>query len=290
MKNIRHKVNPNISFYTNINMDENKRDSIYNKHTILNELDELIEDMDGLTYLTYKINRDKYKKVLSETDFDKIDKYIDNMKVFFMDLDKTNHEDVYKLIKLLHNMSNVVEYNDDIYIKTINRIYDESQKNILFKSKFEDVPYIYYDLIYNFNKYPINLEDDIINIHNIIDEIYHETDIDKLFTYGIDTFYLKELDKDLEYVKIRDLVYDHDLGEKMLDDDDYFKYLKIMRKKKEDAKNIADEKKIIEREKIRRQRIERNSKIMKKHVNIEDIISDYKDNITTDIDMHKKIT
>lgn len=145
-------------------------------------------------------------------------------------------------------------------------------------------------MIYNFNKYPINLEDDIINIHNIIDEIYHETDIDKLFTYGIDTFYLKELDKDLEYVKIRDLVYDHDLGEKMLDDDDYFKYLKIMRKKKEDAKNIADEKKIIEREKIRRQRIERNSKIMKKHVNIEDIISDYKDNITTDIDMHKKIT
>lgn len=71
--------------------------------------------MDGLTYLTYKINRDKYKKVLSETDFDKIDKYIDNIKVFFMDLDKTNHEDVYKLIKSLHNMSNVMEYNDDIY-------------------------------------------------------------------------------------------------------------------------------------------------------------------------------
>lgn len=252
------------------------------KSITLEQLEELINNIDSnaISYLLYKVDREQYKKLFNnKDDFNKIDQLIEHLKVFAEDLNHMNHNDVKRIIYSVHYLLQYLgkKYNNSNYVSIINKIYNALQSNNEFKQIFEKYPYLYHDFVNNSDKYPIDANMDIMDIHNYIEDIYNEEDVDEMFTHGINFNYLDMLNNDPEYVNAMKLFCDHQANIIQLSDNDYFKYLNIKNKKEEEAKIKAEEQNAVERVRIKYER-ENRKNLHGGYNNINNMISECKSN------------
>lgn len=111
-------------------------------------------DSFDISYLLYKTKREEYRKLLSNDDFNTVDKLIEHLNIFASNINRMNSNHVMKLIDSFHYFSQILNENNDHFLNVMNNIYNafKSDSNEEFKQLFNLKPYLYYDLIFNFEK------------------------------------------------------------------------------------------------------------------------------------------
>jgi hypothetical protein len=115
----------------------------------------------SMSYLLYKIDREQYKILLGDS-FDEIDNIIEHLKIF-EEINYMKHDDVIKLFETLLYF----KQNNEL-INFIRKILDNRDDR-----NFKMYSYMYYDVLNNFDKYKINIDDDMMRLHKYVSNQYN---------------------------------------------------------------------------------------------------------------------
>lgn len=256
-----------------------EKSHIKNDNILLNQLVKIVKNIDSndMYYIIYKTNREQIKLLLNENDFITIDNIIEHLKVFSEELNHVKSDDVLKLLNATNYIINLLCEDDD-YTNTICKICNELKNNEMFIKMFNVYPYIYYDLIFNYDNYNINPYDDIIDIHNNMYNIYHKRyhkEITEMTDDMINADYIQILYDDPNYNNNEEIIHNYDWD---LIELDYMEYIKL----KQYNNQVRIKAKKIANELIKKRRETKNI------IKTEEIKNKYTTNLTNLIDDCKK--
>lgn len=228
IKNLHSKFN-NLKKVDN-NIDNINTHNIYNNImekpltvTINNLIDIILKiPTNPLSYLIYKIDRDNYKILLGPF-FDEINDIIEHLKIFAT-IKPIDHKYVLEYFNsMLYFEQFMIKYQCALNIN--HNIFDfirfvqeklGDERNSIFRTYFNILPYVYFDVINNFNKYDIDYSLDLEDFQDRLIKRYSKDKNDAELKYDI----FVELEKNPEYVECRSKLAKHKCWDKQLSDDE----------------------------------------------------------------------